>query len=447
MSVNPIIKVNALIDNAKLNKFLVGVFVICLIGEMIDGYDMNIFGVIIPSLMQDLSFTPVQTGAVASYAGWGMILGSLFFSTFADKIGTRKAIIIGIVIFTLLNGMLGFATEQWHFLIVRVIAGFFMGGLIPCLVSMVTEYSPMRMRGLFSTFVNAGVPVGSMTAAVLGVYLIPAFGWQIIFFLSFPMIILAVLFIFLVPESMTVHIKNAAKEKIGKILQKIEPSFKPSADDVYEINKRVVEKGSVTSLFAEGFRRNTILFWITMFMNMFTIFGISTWLPKIMITVGYPMGQGLWLLFTLQLGAIVGNLTAGFSANRFGYQKMFRVFFILTAVFIACLGFFSANVTLMTIGVFIVGAGVNGCQGICISYISQNHPLHFRTTALGWSLAAGRLGMALAPIFGGVLLSANVSITTNFFAFAVAPIVALITISLTQDNTKFSREDMQPEVK
>lgn len=439
------IKINSIIDNAKLNRFFVFVFIVCLLGEIIDGYDMNIFGVIIPSLMADLDFTPIQTGAVASYAGWGMILGSLFFSTFADKIGTKKAIVAGIVVFTILNGCLGFASEQWHFLIVRIIAGFFMGGLIPCLVSMVTEYSPVKMRGLFSTFVNAGVPVGSVMAAVFGVYLIPDYGWRIIFLLSFPMVILAVLVLFLVPESMNVLAKKGENEKIGKILQKADPSFQPKADDVYEVAKRPVEKGSVTSLFAIEFRRNTILFWITLFMNMFTIFGISTWLPKIMITAGYPMGQGLWLLFTLQLGAIVGNLTAGFSAHRFGYKSMFRVFFILTAIFIACLGFFSANTVLMTIGVFIVGAGVNGCQGIAISYISQNHPLNFRTTALGWALAAGRFGMALAPIFGGVLLNANVSITTNFLVFAIAPIIALIAISLTKDNMKYSREGVSNE--
>jgi len=440
-----IIKVNTLLDNAKLNRFFVGVFIICLICQMIDGYDMNIFGVIIPSLMADLDFTPVQTGAVASYAMWGMILGSLFFSVIADRIGTRKAIIIGVVVFTILNGFLGFATEQYQFLIIRVIAGFFMAGIFPCLVAMVTEYSPVSTRGLFSTFVNAGVPVGSMTAAVLGVYLIPAHGWQIIFFLSFPMVILAGFVAIFVPESMKVLIKKGDKERIGKILHKAEPSFQPKADDEYELTQSKGEKGSITSLFGKDFRRNTILFWITLFMNMFTIFGISTWLPKIMMEAGYPMGQGLWLLFTLQLGAIVGNLTAGWSAKRFGYKNIFKVFFILTAVFIACLGFFSANTVLMTIGVFIVGAGVNGCQGIVVSFISQCHPLNFRTTAVGWSLAAGRFGMALAPIYGGLLISANVSITTNFLAFAIAPIIALIAISLTKDNMKYSREAVPQE--
>lgn len=85
-------KVNAksIIDNSKMNKFLVTVFVLCLFAVIFDGYDMNVYGTTLSSLMKELSLNATQTGILASTAQAGMIIGAIVFGMLADKIGRKK---------------------------------------------------------------------------------------------------------------------------------------------------------------------------------------------------------------------------------------------------------------------------------------------------------------------------------------------------------------------
>ena len=97
--------VNSFIDNAKFNRFFKGVLAICMLTTICDGYDVNMFSMVIPSLMKDWHLMPVATGTLASWGMFGMIFGSLFFGPFADAIGKKRAILIGTtgyVVFTIL---------------------------------------------------------------------------------------------------------------------------------------------------------------------------------------------------------------------------------------------------------------------------------------------------------------------------------------------------------
>ena len=81
------VDVHKLIDEAKFNKFHFLVLFLCAVVIIFDGYDLVIYGVVLPKLMEQWSLTPIQAGALGSYALFGMMFGALIFGPLSDKIG------------------------------------------------------------------------------------------------------------------------------------------------------------------------------------------------------------------------------------------------------------------------------------------------------------------------------------------------------------------------
>lgn len=59
------VNVNAVIDQAKFTPFHWSILLWCLLIIIFDGYDLVIYGVVLPLLMQEWSLTSVQAGMLA----------------------------------------------------------------------------------------------------------------------------------------------------------------------------------------------------------------------------------------------------------------------------------------------------------------------------------------------------------------------------------------------
>ncbi|MGB8697753.1 MFS transporter, partial [Acinetobacter sp.] len=94
------LNINTLVDEAKFTPFHWGVLIWCLMIIIFDGYDLVIYGVVLPILMQEWALTTVQAGLLASTALFGMMFGAMSFGTLSDKLGRKKTIMICIAIFS-----------------------------------------------------------------------------------------------------------------------------------------------------------------------------------------------------------------------------------------------------------------------------------------------------------------------------------------------------------
>ena len=88
------IEVNQIIDNARFTKFHWMVMWLCALLLVFDGYDLFIYGAVLPVLMKEWNLTPVQAGALGSYALFGMMFGAFVFGPLADRIGRKKGVAI-----------------------------------------------------------------------------------------------------------------------------------------------------------------------------------------------------------------------------------------------------------------------------------------------------------------------------------------------------------------
>ncbi len=176
------IDVHQIIDNAPFTRFHWMVMCLCALLLIFDGYDLFIYGVVLPVLMKEWGLTPLQAGALGSYALFGMMFGALIFGTLADRFGRKKGIAICFVLFSGATVLNGFASGPTEFGILRFVAGLGCGGLMPNAVALMNEYAPKRLRSTLVAIMFSGYAVGGMLSAGIGIYMLPAFGWQAMFF-------------------------------------------------------------------------------------------------------------------------------------------------------------------------------------------------------------------------------------------------------------------------
>jgi AAHS family benzoate transporter-like MFS transporter len=436
MSMNSI-NVGTMIDQSKFNHFHGLVLFWCAFIIVFDGYDLVIYGSVLPSLMKEWSLTPNQAGALGSAALIGMMLGALIFGPLADKIGRKSVILFCIALFSLFTGLIGISNNSLEFGIYRFIAGLGLGGVMPNAIALMTEYSPKSLKSTLVSIMFSGYSIGGMLAAGLAIIMLGQFGWRSLFFVgAFPLLLLPLMYKTL-PESPRFLLNKNESNKIGKILTRVNPTFTYRENQTIEQMKKEEAGAPVIKLFKSGRALSTIMFWICFFMCLLMIYGLNTWLPKLMDSAGLSV-SGLMFLFVLNFGAIFGAVFGGRLADKWSPKAVLLIFFTLAGVSLTLLGLVN-NIVLVYVLVAFAGASTIGTQIITNAYISQYYPTEMRSSGLGWALGIGRLGAISGPLIGGVLLTMNLPFYQNFLVFAIPGILGALALCFVQESYSSSK--------
>lgn len=421
--------VNQVIDNARFTRFHWMVMALCALLLIFDGYDLFIYGVVLPVIMQEWGLTPLQAGALGSYALFGMMFGAFGFGTLADKIGRKKGIAICFALFsgaTLLNG---FASNPTEFGICRFLAGLGCGGLMPNAVALMNEYAPKRLRSTLVAIMFSGYSVGGMLSAGVGIYMLPRFGWESMFFVAAVPLLLLPLILWLLPESIGFLLRQGRDQQARGLLARLAPDAAPQAGDQLLMSESKGGSVSVLELFREGRLVRTLCLWLAFFCCLLMVYALSSWLPKLMANAGYSLGSSLSFLLALNFGGMAGAILGGWLGDRFNLVKVMVAFFVSAALSISLLGFNSPT-PLLYLLIFVAGATTIGTQILLYAGAAQFYGLSIRSTGLGWASGIGRNGAIVGPLLGGALLGINLPLQLNFLAFAVPGAVAAIAMGV-----------------
>lgn len=425
------IDVHKLIDEAKFNRFHFTVLFWCALVIIFDGYDLVIYGVVLPKLMEQWALTPLQAGALGSYALFGMMFGALVFGPLSDKIGRKKVIAITVTIFSGMTFVNGFASTPAEFGICRFIAGLGIGGVMPNVVALMTEYMPKKMRSTLVAVMFSGYSVGGMTSAYLGMYLMPAYGWPSVFFVAgIPLLLLPLLWFFL-PDNVGYLIQSQRNAIAGGILQRVSPAYRYSADDAFHYPTGKGKGAALVELFKNGRLFSSLSFWVAFFGCLLMVYALGSWLPKLMVKAGYDLKNSLQFLLVLNLGAVFGAIGGGWLGDRFHLRRVLTLMFVFAALSIGGLGFLpKENQGVLYFVIAVAGACTIGAQILLYAYVAQYYPQAIRSTGIGWASGIGRLGAICGPMLGGFLLTADLGFQFNFLAFAVPGAIAGLAISM-----------------
>ncbi|AQH04011.1 MFS transporter (plasmid) [Burkholderia sp. KK1] len=422
---------DALYDT-RLNARHLMVMFWCSMLMLFDGYDLVIYGSILPQLMHDWQLSPVTAGFIGSSALFGMMVGALTLGSSSDRFGRRRIILLCLVVFGVAAFGNAFCTNTTEFTLCRFLTGVGLGGMVPNIVALMTEMSPRSKRNIMVTIMLSFFSVGGVIAALSGKAITPAFGWRANFLIAgIPLLFFPVFFKWL-PESLSYLIAQKRHAEAEPLLRRYAPDYQGTAaslagmsDDLGHAQPRM----RAAELFSQGRAVDTVLLWIAFGMCMLMVYGLNTWLPKLMAANGYSLGSSLTFLITLNIGAVIGGLFSGWLADRHGGKPTLILFFAVAAVSIGLLGYRQSPLVL---NILLMAAGATTIGTLCIvhAFAAQLYPAGIRSTGVGWAAAAGRFGAVAGPALGGYLLSQQFSIGFNFLVFAIPGVVAAIAVLL-----------------
>ncbi len=379
---------------------------LCWSAVLLDGYDLVVLGTVIPVLTKDAVFgiTDASATAIATTGLIGMTIGAMTIGTVTDILGRRKVMIFAALVFSVFTIACALSTSVFTFGLYRFLAGLGLGGCLPTALTLATEFAAKGKSAGKTTLIMTGYHVGAVLTALLGLLVLGNGGsWRWMFVIGgIPGLILVPLMIKLLPESQIFLEQKTLHKPAGK------------------------RPNPIGALFQNGLARPTLAFWITSFLGLILVYGLNTWLPKLMQTAGYPLTAGLGLLLTLNLGAIAGLLVAGQVANRIGVRPSTLIWFGAGAVLLAALSIKMPQGGLY-VAVFLAGMFVFSAQVLIYAFVGQVYPAAIRGAALGWVAGVGRIGAITGPIIIGAMLSTDNGYPAGFYVFAGISALALLT--------------------
>jgi AAHS family benzoate transporter-like MFS transporter len=401
------------------------VVAICFVTIVFDGYDLIVYGAVVPSLLKnpEWQLTAAQAGAIGSYALTGMVIGTLLVGALTDIVGRRRIMFASIIWFSLAMGATALAPNPEVFGLLRFVTGLGLGGVVPTAIALTVEYAPPHRRNFNNALMFSGFSLGGVMAAVLAINLVPTQGFRIMFWIGMaPIVLVLPLAWKYLPESVSYLQARGRHDEAAALAAKYGVQPEPVAAGTSS------KWSALAVLFGRKHLAATILFGLASFFGLLLVYGLNTWLPQIMRQAGYPLGSSLRFLLVMNLGAIVGALVASTLADRLGSKVVTTVAFALAAFSIYTLSVNPAAAALYLL-IAIAGLGTVGTQILVNGYVATHYPAGSRATALGWSLGVGRLGAIVGPLFGGWVLDSGLSLDWNFYGFAVPAVLGALVIA------------------
>ena len=443
---------NSFLDNSKFNGFhkvllAIGFFVITF-----SGYELSVFGSIVPVVIKEWNISTTQVGFIGSSAMFGMMLGAILLSFLADKFGVKKLLIVSIFIFNFFIVCATFTNSGLMFGICRFMAGVGSGGATPIVISLLTEYSPKANKAKMVAFAICGNQIGGILAPLVAMNVMPQFGWKPVLWLSILPLLLIPVFVKVIPESARYLSQSNQTDKLNATLTKIDPNYQAVLESTKETitfdaeDEKNAEKVSYLKLFNKRYALGTVLITLIYICGLLTINGVNVWLPQVMNSNGYALGSSLTFSVVLNLGTLLGTVLWAIMVDKVGFRVLMPIIYSVGAISLFGMGI-KANLLVLYLFVGLIGMFAFSAHSLMNTFASQYYPAEIRTTGVGFANATGRIGGMLGPIVGGMLLTANVSITMWFLVFAIPGIVAAISITLINLQTKHfkQKENVIPE--
>ena len=380
------------------------VLVVCTLVYLLDGLVHSILGPIAPAVEKSLALTHVEMGPIFSANLIGQLFGLIVFPLIAAKLGNRRVVIIAATGFGLFQGATAFAGGGNALFVMRLMTGVFLGGALPTCLAMVTAVAPAHRRGLAITALFTGYGLGATIAGLI-VGIFGPDGWRIAM-LAIGGCCLATAVLALCwlgwrrgPQA------HSALEGLGATLNPL-------------------------AVLSPALLIGTMMLWL-LFISMLTIsYCLNSWLPLLLVDVGYSPSVAAISITTFSLGGIIAALGVGLLIDRFGALPVLITFLAISTAMLFGIGqiLATASPTMLLALLGVCGFFVLGAYGGVNVVLASYYPEAVRAIGIGWTKSVGRIGTIIAPILIGIALSSGVRETTVMSLFALP--AALATLSL-----------------
>ncbi|RYF51607.1 MAG: MFS transporter [Comamonadaceae bacterium] len=423
---------------SRMQPFQWLVIGLCVMLNMIDGYDVMALAFTAKSIGVELALSASQIGLLLSIGLVGMALGALVLAPLADKIGRRPLILISVALSTVGMALSATAGSALQLGAWRLITGLGVGGILACATVIASEYSSRHRRGLAISIYTSGYGIGATLGGLVAVFLQTEHGWRSVFVFGAILTGSALLVMtFLLPESVDFLYSRRPRAALARI-NHIAARLKHEPVDNLPLSTADTSTpaGRIVDLFGAGNARPTLLLWGAFFATLFGTFFVTSWTPTLLESAGLTKQQSATAGMMLTLGGTVGALAFGLAASRWQPRILLMVFTVLSA---AAMALFILTTSLLPLA-FALGIMVGGLSYGCIAGLYTLAPTLYtaqiRGTGVGWAIGIGRVGAILAPLSAGALLDVGWTASSLYLSVAGVVLLAAVSLAFLQPNPR-----------
>ena len=421
-----------LIDDRPMSRFQWGAIAVCVLLNMMDGFDVLVMAFTGRAVSEDWGLTGAQLGLLLSAGLIGMAVGSMFVAPWADRIG-RRPMVLGCLAVAGAAMLLSAASQSpWQLGILRTVTGIGIGGILATSNVIAAEYSSTRWRGLAVSLNSTGYALGATLGGLLAALLIGQFGWRSVFLAGGLATTAAIPLVWWrLPESLDFLITRrppGALERINDLLRRMGHVVLTALPDRAAAPRGV--GAGYRELLTPRLRRTTLVLWLVFFCIMAGFYFVTSWTPSLLTEAGLSPTAGIAGGTLLNVGGIFGAALLGLLAARFALRTVLASYLLATGVLLTVFIAATGSLASAFLVAAVIGVVVNGCVAGLYALTPTVYEPAVRTTGVGTGLAIGRAGAILAPTLAGTLLDGGWTPQYLYALFGVVFVVAAAALFL-----------------
>ena len=396
-----------------------------------DAFDSITIAYVLPPLIGMWHLSPPQIGSLIGVGFAGQLVGAIAFGWIAERWGRLNSMIVTLLIFTLGGFACAFAKNYEVMWWLRFVQGIGLGGEVPLMAAYVNEFAKAPGRGRFSLSVQVLFSIGLPICALLGIYVVPHWGWQWMFVIGAAPALVAIPLRTMLPESPRWLASRGRFTEADAALKRIEgiatgegktlPALPRDLPLVDEVKPRIAD------LFKGIYLKRTITVWFMWIGAYFVTYGLTAWAPSLFNFVFHlPVQLSLTYGFILSGVGLAGALLTLYLIEAIGRRRMFIIGMGVCCVPLlafAFLGQVSAEGVLL-----IVSGSFFFCSFLALglaTYTAEIYPTHLRALGGGVASAWQRAASMAGPIVVGWILP-HWGINAVFVAFGLSALMGAV---------------------
>ena len=440
------------IDRLPSTPMLRKILLLTGIGWMFDAMDQGMVSGVMAAIGTEWQLTTGQLGLLGSSGMLGMILGAALSGMAADKWGRRSVVMWTLVVYGVASGLSGFAVNYQMLIILRFITGFGLGGELPAASTLISEYSPKKIRGRNVIFLESFWAWGWIAAALVAYLAIPVYSWRMAFWVGAIPALFAAYLRKAVPESPRFLEKTGKGEEADALVRKMEME----ADIAYDCkDHNLGEKQPegrthvpFRELWSKKYIRSTLVLWVIWIGINFGYYGFVLWTPSLLMAKGFVMVKSFQFTLIMCLAQLPGYFSAAYLVEKIGRKAVLSLYFAGTALASWLFGHAGTANEVLAYGCLLYFFSL-GTWGCVYAYTPEVYPTVARASGSGWAAAFGRIGAFAAPFIVPVVYANYGEQNGYTYVFilltAVFAVVAVVVALLGKETMGKSLEEISEE--
>jgi len=428
-----IVNSGARLDRLPISRFHWRVLWLISAGAILDAFDIYLAGGVTAAMLHDGFSTLKQNAAFVSATFFGMLIGAGLAGWVGDHMGRRYSYQTNLALFGVASIAAVFAPNIETLIGLRWLMGVGLGAELVVAAGTLCEFIPPTYRGRWISMMGLVINSGLLFATFTGYFVIPHFGWRVMFAIAGVGAMIVWVMRKKMPESPRWLESVGRLDEAEAALQAIERETEAKCGPlppVGRVQNLTVGRVPVSRLFAPGMRGRLLAACLTVVAVNMSVYGFVAWLPTFLLKQGMTIVQSLGFTTLMSFGSTAGALVGLLLADRVSRQK---------SMVASCLAIMALGVLypMMRDPAAITAVGFSLITAIYLlvtiglyAYVPELFPTELRLRGTGFAGMCGRAASISTPylaimLFENFGLPGVLTMVSGMLACLVIAILAL----------------------